>query len=245
MRNFLANQAVTLDVLFEQGVDTVIPDVASVTYTLYDNNGAQVSGAVDVAVTTTSNTTSVPITIASGKNAKVGLFENRTLVVKYKLNGGDRQQQYQYRLIDFVPMTATPDGARSMLGAARNELPDQDIDLYQAYIEVCADVDSTTVNNALVAAGATNFAANRAIICRALLNIVPGIQFRLVQDSKSNTAQITRFAKVDFAALTAWLTGLYDAALEIIDPTEPDAASFGAGVLLGVTTMVPDPITGA
>lgn len=245
MRSFLAGQAVTLDVLFEQGVDTVIPDVASVTYTLYDNNGAQVSGAVDVAVTTDGTSTSVPITIASGKNGKTGLFEHRTLVVKYKLNGGDRQQQLQYRLTDFVPMTATADGARSLIGAARNELPDQDLDFYQAYIEVCAEISSASVNAALISAGQANFSANRAIVCRALLDLLPSLQFRLVQSSKSNTAQISRFTKVDFVALTDFLTTLYNDALEIIDPSEPTSDVFGAGVLIGVTSPDVDPITGS
>jgi hypothetical protein len=243
VKNFLAAKDVSIDVLFEQGVDTVVPDVGSVKYTLYDNNGAAISGAVDVPVTTTTATTSIAVLTTAGQNTKALAFETRTLVVTYKVSGGTRTQTYQYRLTNNVPFSINEDSVRSFIGVSRTELPNQDIDIYMAYIGVCADIGSTAVNAALVAADATQIAVNKAIVCQALIDILPGIQLRLLQDSHSNTAQVTRFYKMDFEALMDRILGIYDDAIAVIVP-DPSPGTIGAGVLMGVTTMVPDPVTG-
>jgi hypothetical protein len=239
VKNFLAGKDVSIDVLFEQGADTVIPDTGSTKYTLYDNNGAAMSGSVDVPLTVTS--TQVAIDILAIKNAKTLPFETRTLVVTYKVNGGTRTQTVQYRLIDMIPMSVNEDSVRSLIGMSRVELPNKDIDLYMAYVGVCEDVDKAVVDAALVAGDSTQLAVNRMLVCRSLMEVLPGIQLRVIQESKSNTAQLSRFSKIDFDALTSWIQDLYYVALLILVP-DPTGGSNAPMIL--VTTPSPDPITG-
>ena len=241
MKTFLAGADVTVDVLFEQGTDTVIPDVGSVKYTLYSNAGAAL--ATDVAVTTTVDTTEVAIPVLAANNAITGDFEVRTLIVNYKVNGGSRQQQVQYRLIPFIPLAVSCDDVRALVGFSKKELPDSDLNIYTAYLEVVDDVGLEFVTPALTAKDNTTLSLNRAVVCRALIAILPSLQMRALHRAKRKTAEVSRFSKIDFGALADWLWDLYLQAIDVLDPE--DITLLGGGLLAVLSSPTTDPITAA
>lgn len=240
MKSFIAGQDLSFEVLFELNLETVVPDVGSVTYDLRDNAGALLR--TGVAVITTVTSTQATIVIAAADNGKTLDFENRTLIVKWKANSVPHETVIQYRLIDFIPLSVNPDSVRALLGLSKPELPDADIDLYAAYLTVRDDFGAALVSGALTSGDVKTLQVNRAIAVAALLAVLGSIEIRVIQQDKSNTAQLTRFSKIDFTTIRAWLGNLYDSAKNIIVGEDPSA--YGAGVIIGVTTPTTDPVTG-
>lgn len=241
MKNFLSGQDLSIEVLFEQDLDPVVPDVASVTYDLYDNGGSKIATAV--AVTTTTATTSVAIPIVGGLNTKAGglAFEMRKLVVNWLLNGASNSTEISYRLISSTPMAVSAQSARSLVGMSKDELPDDDLDMYGAYVEVQADIGAGVVATALSAGDKTTLAVNRMIAVRSLINVLGSIQMRALVQDKSNTAQVSRFDNVDFVALALWLNNLYQQGSLIVVPV--DITTVGTGLIMGRSSPTTDFIT--
>lgn len=240
MRTYLTGADVAIDVLFDDGEDTLVPDVGSVTYTLYGHDGSVLDTG---PVTTTTSTTEVAINLdAANLTAPEGL-ENRTLVVLYQTDGASRQIQIPFRLAAFVPIPVTADDARALIGVSRSELPDSEVDLLTAYYDVVDDQGTDVVSAALVAKDSSNRALARAICVMALLNLLPSFQQRILQAVKGNTAEKSRFSKIDFDALTAWLEDLYDQAAAVLTPVT--VATFGLGTTAVLSTRATDPITNA
>lgn len=242
MKNFLAGKDVSVDVLFQSGMDTVIPDVDTVTYSLYSNAGVALIS--DASVTTGPDTTQIAIIVLAANNG-IGSnnFEYRTVVVTYEIDGGTRQQRYQYRLVPFINLSVSPDDVRALVGFSKNELPDEDIDLITAYFEVKDMFPTTELADALAASNTTTFAAQTMIICEALIDLLPGFQFRVLQSAKSNTSSFLRVSKLDFDALISWLYGLLGDAYDVIVPPGPSDPSLG--LLLAVSHPTLDPVTAA
>lgn len=241
MLTFIAGQDITVDVLFVKGVDeTVVPDIGSVKYDLFDNSGAPLDAAV--AVTTDGTDTHIPIPILAAKNAKASGkdFEMRTLRVHWEDDGAPYITEIQYRIADFVPHSVSPLGVRSLLGLAKNELPDEDLDIYAAYVEVAEDIGSAALLTALTAGNSSTISANRAIAAKTLLNVLGSIEIRTMQEDKSNTAQLSRFSKIDFATVRAWLQKLYDDAVDVVVPP----STTGSDAVLITTMPTIDSITG-
>lgn len=239
MQNNLAGKDVSVTVPFEDDLgNLVVPDSGTVTYTLYGASGTAL--ATNVAVSAPS--TQASITILAALNATTLLYEQRTLVVTYKLSGATYQRQFMYRLVDFVPMSVTPDRVRGFIGVGRNELPDSDIDLYETYIQVVADVGQDIVTAALVGVGEANLSVNLAITCQAVLQIMPSIRARFLQSNKSNTASVSRFAKMDVEAVMLDVQAMYESACA--DLAGSDLSQANSGVYLVTSKPPVDYITG-
>lgn len=246
MKNVLAGKAVAVDVLFQQGVtgDFVVPDAGSITYSLYDNTMNAL--VTDAAVDSTMSTTAIVIPTSAPNNTLSGgnLFEERLIVVTYTVNNVSQTQMLRYRIVPLVPYSASPDTCRRLLGLTANELPDEDVDVFAAYVNMLDLVEAATLNAALIAADSSRMSANQAIAAQAIIDILPSLQLRTLQQSKSNTAQVSRFYAMDFDALSDWIYSVRDNATN--DLTDDDAVGiFGTGVIFGATTVDTDPVTGA
>jgi hypothetical protein len=240
LQNNIAGKDISVTVLFEDDAgNLVVPDTGSVTYTLYGSAGTALASNVAV----TAPLTQVSITILAALNAKTALYEQRTLVVTYKLSGATYTRTFMYRLVDFVPMSVTVDRVRAFIGVGRNELPDSDIDLYETYIQVVADIGQDLVTAALVGVGKVNLSVNLAITCQAVLQIMPGIRTRFLQSSKSNTASASRFASMDLEAVMADVQSMYEGACAGV--TNTDLSQANAGVYLAVSSPPVDYVTGS
>lgn len=234
-------QDISVFVLFETGVDsTAVPDTASVEYTLYANDGTPLTYGT---VTTGASDTQTTITLDGSNTQKDSgkLFEMRNLEVRWTVDGAAFVKNIPFRVQDYVPYSVDFNSVRSLLGLARNELPDNDIDIFAAYVDLRDEFGATALTTALTSGGKSSVAANRAIAAQCLINVLGSIEIRTLQQDKSNTAQQSRFAKIDFDVVRAWLQKLVDDAQAIIVGVTDTNYT---GITLITTMPTIDPITG-
>src|SRR5579872_7108122 len=130
----LAGDDATLRVDFVSPTGTLLPDAGSVSYRVYGTDGSPLAGPTSVA----TSDTGVTLTIDGALNTiePPRIFEKRIVIVKMASNGEPFVFQTDYRVIPFLNMTASAADVRSVIGATSDELPDEDIDLLQAYLLV-------------------------------------------------------------------------------------------------------------
>lgn len=239
MQDFIAGDVVKLLVSLVVGGQPSIPDQGSVKYTLRDHSGAAIEGMVEIPVETGPAafqfTIEIPAehnTLAPGKR-----FERRLVHLTYTQSGVARGQRLQYRLIPFLNYSVTPNEVRSFLGVNASELPDEDINLLDAYFAVEAQVGQNALEDYLSSGTTSELAANTMIRMRAVLDLIPSLKQRIAQQESSGQKAFTRPAIRDFDALRQEAEKRYQSALD----------SFSTGIevslALVVATQDIDPIT--
>lgn len=233
---YYAGVDVTVPVDFIVNGEFVIPESATATLRLNDGSVDATISNVSLDTSTTSTSVTIPEvsnTLASGVD-----FEHRYLLVTFVLNAQTYTQTIHYDLIPFVPMTGTPDKVRAILGLDLSELPDTDIDLFRAYLDIKARTD-VDISTALTSTGRDSLTANEIINIQAALNVVPSLQLRVAASMQSEDSVFRRFSSMDFNAIENKLVGRQMSLLsELITTTEVAFSIFG------VSTPT-DPVTNA
>jgi hypothetical protein len=176
-----------------------LPDNGQVSWSLRGQDGSVIVGPTQVTGVTD---TQVQLTVVAADNTVAGglLFEKRTILVTGAVGGQPFSIRVIYRLTAWLNYTASADDVRAFMGIDLAELPDSDIDLTIAYSDVAGVVSKDLLDSALVAGDATEIAANRAIVARAVINVIPSAQARMLKSQSDGTQDIDRF-KVDFDGL--------------------------------------------
>lgn len=210
MKWFQAGEDLTFDIeIIVDGVPA-LPDDGTVTVTVRDQSGTVLDGLDHKPITVPGTTAS--ISVPAGANAIAGDTESRFVTLAYVAGGQSRHQQASYALYPFLPIEATEDAVRGLLGVSRDELPDDDIELVPAYFDLKAD-NGDAFANAFTASDRKRQQANRALAARAALDALPSLQLRVFQARTIENATFTRFQAVDFAKLRDDLTELMQLAL--------------------------------
>lgn len=193
---FFAGADVTLNFDFIVDGEYVVP--ASANYSFRGHNGVVVGSTTNL----TDLSTSASITVPAVNNvlATGSLYENRYVLVTFVHEGRTHTLVQNYKLTNFVPITATADDVRRLTGLAVNELPDDDIDIMSGYFYLY-DAYGTDFSNQLVATTYKNRLANEAIALRAALDVVISFPLRVPQSVKSEDAQFIRTAKIDWSGM--------------------------------------------
>lgn len=233
---FTANQNVTLTVDFLVDGDFVMPDTATIT--LRDNAGAVIAGWDHIDLTPSGYTsTTVIIPAADNQIAVEKMYESRFAVIDFTVQGTAHQRMISFKLMDFVPMTATPADVRREFGLDESELPDADVDLPSAYFQL-TNRFPLVFPAALTLGTHLTLSANLAIVLQAALNLVPSLMFRAGKSFKSEESQFQR-NNADFEALRRDLSNRL--ATELATLTETSSVAVSSLVLSNPT----DPVTGA
>ena len=233
MRYELAGNDVAVLVEFTLDGEFVTPDEDSVSYIVRNTVGTIVVSTTALDPTGSQIFITVPAIVnalASGHK-----FENRYVIVSYTVGGVPRTLKYLYRIAAWANYTSTEDDVRSMLGVRRSELPDDEIGLYEAYLDVGKDVGEEALDAAL---GSASRSANEAITAKAALNVLPGLPLRVAQAEGDGTLSFQRFAKADWFRLEEQIRSWYDQAVLTVTSSE------GTTVVLDVVGTRTDPITG-
>jgi len=241
MLEYTGGQKVTATVwLIDSDEKPLVPDAGTTTYTVYDHSGNAISGATDVAVTTDDTTTSVPVTIDAADNsiASGKIFEKRTIVLTIEKNGQVHTFRKNYRLVPLLKHSETPDSVRSFLGVANHELPDEDIDLFQAYITVKELFDNPTIDAVLESGDHKEMAANEAIRMQAVLDVIPSLKQRIAQNESDGTFEFARPKLENFNQLEKTARDRYSRAIQLATESTP------TNTTMVLTTRETDPITG-
>jgi hypothetical protein len=197
VQSFVAGNDVGLSILLLQGGEPVVPDAGSLQWELRGQNGAILSPRTTQACTETS----VLVTINASHNAITLPFEKRTVAVYWTINGFPMVNRVSYRLTAFLNHTITEDDVRNFVGLEADALPDEDVDIIQAYFDCSALLgDATLLPNALINGGDNERAANRAIQAQSVLNLMPSLQARFLAREADGQRQIENLP-IDLADL--------------------------------------------
>lgn len=227
MRNFLADETVNLDIPLIVNGEYVLPDACSLTWTLRGHSGLVLdTGKINDVQTT------IGLTIDAQHNSVSRELENRFVHLEFTSGDIPKKIVTSYRLVPFIPMTASADDVRAYLGLDYQELPDQMVDVVAAYISTryrVPDIDQWLLDKPLE--------ANDLIIKMTALQICNSLIMRVLQSDKSDSNSFTRF-RVDFDKHRRRIMDDVDSVIVSLQGETDTQYSFS---LLGV---IPDPVTG-
>ena len=133
----------------------------------------------------------------------VGLFDVRVVEINFSYGGKNVTLRDSYRIVDFYYFSATPKDVRDYYGLNRGELPDEDIDLVDIYLQLVQKFGDTFIN-ALQSAGQANFRANRLIVLKGVVQVFPSARLRVNQEENDGSSKFLRYLnKIDWDALLA------------------------------------------
>lgn len=234
------DEATTVVVPLLDNGESFIPTPTSVSYRMLDQDGSESIPATPI--TTESTTVQLSINLTSDK-LTVGSevdFEKRTLII----TGVNSRNNLPFRIVKYLTVipifnyTVSNNDVRNFIGVDIGELPDNYIDLTQAYFDVveqCLKVDNITGKTkfleALSSGTNTERQANYAILCQSVINIQQILYNRLsikesdgptsIEREKVSVDEVIRRAYEGLISSRDLITGTTSVINEILTVTNP------------------------
>lgn len=235
MKTYFADQDISVTIPLTRDGEPFVAD-GLIKWSLRDQTGALIQ--LPTNTTSTNSMVTVLVPAALGSINPDRLFEKRTLTLSGFVSGEIFTVTQTYRLSPFINMTASPSDVRAYIGCDDGELPDSDIDMFNAYFAVVDTAGRDTINTALSTGTSQELQANQAIIAQAILNCLPSLQARISKTTNDGTISITRF-NLNFDELRASARDKLDRALNTILGRDTSTR------LVFVVGTRTDPITGS
>ena len=178
----LAGSNASIRFRFERGAEPIIPTAGSVSYTIRDQNGVPLTGYIDLPVILGPADTSVNIPLPAAINMMTLRVEKRFVVIRWSAQGNDYSSVINYRLVPFLNTTVTHAAVRSQIGGiGKTTLPDDEIDIIRAYLQIEDKLGQPVLEDALSSGGLTEITANDAIRLQAAMDVLPSVKLRVLQ----------------------------------------------------------------
>lgn len=239
----LSSAPVTLWADFEAPQGLVIPDVGSVTFSLYDGTGAPL--AVDQALTPEAEATGVSISIRSIHNVLVPGhdFERRQVLLNWTAEGRSFSKRLAYRVTELLPHNVTPTDVRTYLAINEDELRDDEVDIFSATLTVEGLMGRDRFRAALNSGTRLALRAERAVVLAAATVLFPSLRYRIAQSKKDDALQFDRIK--DASAFDALVGATADELAGIVAEVTGTASTEATiPFVFGVAGPTIDPITG-
>lgn len=236
----LSGEDLTLRFDFMVDGALVVPDAASIQLTVRGHAGVPVSPFDPQDYPSVGTSLEVTIPGAANTLTAPDTFESRFVILNFRYNGAVQVRRHSYRVSEFLPISATPADVANLLGLVEDELPEADVDLYQAYYQIL--MGTPELATALTTTSVANLLANRAIALQAALLLAPGLPARFAQSTTSADREFTRFSNLKVAEIIEKLEEELDSALA--DMLTPGAVEVVAPTLFIIAART-DPVTGA
>lgn len=157
---------------------SMVPDANSVYWSLYAHDGTLLSGPTLIATSPTDTGVTIPIgagnqTIGAGKR-----FEKRQAILTWTTGGQGYSWRAFYRVLPITNYSASKDDVRSLLGLNADELLDEEIDLFAAFLTVEDDISQATLASALSSGTLRETSANLLIEVTAAIAVIPSLRLR-------------------------------------------------------------------
>lgn len=235
MRTFEAGKDVTLPVSLTYNGQPAVPDIGTAVLSVTAPTGEILytkdltTGATDVVVV---------VTVPAEHNQISTAFSRRIVRISAERGGIPFDSVTMYRLVPTILYTVRPADVRAFLGINEGELPDEDVDLAAAHLNLEFEISRATMSAALVSGDVTEMRANEAILYRAALDIIPSLANRVAQEESDGALTFRRNTRKDFSELKKAAEDRLSAALAAINPT------IDPGYAILITTTDADPVTG-
>lgn len=200
MISYIANEEIAITVPLVRDGEPFLADAGTVVWTLRDTEGGllETQPAVPDPIDTF-----VQITIPATLNGlAVGRrFEKRALIVTGKADGQPFSTRVNYRLTPWLNHTVTNTDVRAFIGTDIGELPNEEIDLDEAYFAI-SDRLGAAFEPALSSGTRSEQVVNNAIKAQAVLDCLPGMRARMSKREEDGIMKVERF-QIDWDALAA------------------------------------------
>lgn len=239
MINVLSGQdaVITVDLIGVDG-EPFVPDGGVIAWTLRGHDGS-----IQVTETAMSGVTDTRafITIAGAENTLDGRsLEKRILEVRCEIDGAPHYVATVYRVTQFLNTTVSPRDVRRYLSLDEGALPDNEIDIVEAYFDIADLITEDALTAALSGDQSIERAANRAIVAQCVLNLGVTLVFRMTKAETDGQTKIERF-EMDIKAI-----------LETAKVDRDKALALATGTAIQTTTRTlitftdrTDPLTGS
>lgn len=173
-----------------------------------------------------ADSTSEEVVVGAAHHSISADWENRYYRATFVYEGRTYTSDFDYKLHAFVPLMASTDQVRSLIGLDASELPDKEIALIEAYYDL-ADEYSTTFTDAFTATGVSNRKANEAVALKAALAVVHSVPMRTKIQVRTENTTVVRSERIDFEALEEALRRKLTSTLgQVVPDTTPNTALF-------------------
>lgn len=240
MRNVLENTGVTQRIEFRSSAGALPADVGSISYNFYGHTGSKIRGPVVMTAPAAATAISIPFPASDNSITSPHRFEKRTVVVTYASDGQSYTQTLTWRIIPLLPVWTTEDDVRALLGLNEDELLNDEIDLFSAYLRLEDELTAATLTTALTSGLQAETSANTLLAVEAAIALIPSLQLRTPMVQADGGKRYERFRSVpdwrriahDLSEMRATLV----AAVTGVDLVEQPLAVFATPT---------DPVTGA
>lgn len=202
MRYVFSQSPCTVGVQLSPGADA-----ASVLWELRGNNGLVIESGANPNLVTDNATA---VVVSSLHNTIVAPTETRFVLFNWTLGAQPFSAMQVYTLTPFLPLRVQPQDVRSAMGLNLAELPDDDIDIQTAAMEVQADVTPAVFNAAIVAGDLSTTQINRMVAYWAGAKFASSLSLRIVESMGNEQSKFNRYGTVDLRGLVASLRGEYE-----------------------------------
>lgn len=129
------------------------------------------------------------------------LFDSRIIEISFYYKGKPYLIRDSYRITDFYYFSASPKDVRDYYGLNEGELPDEDIDLTEVYIQL-VQKHGDIIKECLATAGVGNLRVNRLIILKGVVQVFSSVRLRVNQEENDGSSKFIRYLnKIDWDAL--------------------------------------------
>lgn len=129
------------------------------------------------------------------------LFDTRIVEISFFYEGKPYTMRDSYRITDFYYFAASPKDVRDYYGLNEGELPDEDIDLTEVYLQLMQK-HGNVFKECLETAGVGNLRANRLIILKGVVQVFSSVRLRVNQQESDGSSKFIRYLnKIDWDAL--------------------------------------------
>lgn len=194
---------------FTVGGNFIYPDYGIYSYKVRDINGTIILSEDNVSLPGKAEEATdgdvIPvdraiITVPAEYNilSESELFNSRVIEVNFLYEGKAYTIRSSYRIINYCFFTASTKDVRDYYGFNEGELPDEDIDLTEVYLELVQKFGDTFVG-CLKSTGVGNFRANRLMVLKGVVKVFPSVKLRVNQEENDGSSKFLRYLnKIDW-----------------------------------------------
>lgn len=129
------------------------------------------------------------------------LFDSRIIEISFYYKDKPYTLRDSYRITDFYYFTASTKDVRDYYGLNEGELPDEDIDLTEVYLQLMQK-HGEVFKECLTTAGVGNIRANRLIVLKGVVQVFSSVRLRVNQEENDGSSKFIRYLnKIDWDAL--------------------------------------------